>query len=123
MKEIAKEIFSFNKIKEYFINEMLGRLVGFIVGISTSSLFTKVVYEKKGLNNLFGLAKRKKIVVNTTPEWLQFVFSLIVGYVMLELVNYIIKYKKYRMVSDPIIQFFQSRQAQKPTEREESREV
>jgi hypothetical protein len=69
--------------------------VGFVVGMWTTSLFSKVVYEKKGIKNLFGLAPRKKIVVNTTPEWLQFVISALVGFIMLELINYFFKKKLY----------------------------
>ncbi len=95
MKAVAKEIFTRKKVTEFLINEAIGRFVGFIVGMWSTSLFSKVVYEKKGLNNLFGLAKRKKIVVNTTPEWLQLLISVLVGFIVLELINYCFKNKLY----------------------------
>ncbi len=95
MKAVAKEIFTRKKVTDFLITEAIGRFVGFIVGMWTTSLFSKVVYEKKGLKNLFGMAPRKKIVVNTTPEWLQFAISALVGFIMLELINYFFKNKLY----------------------------
>ncbi|HSZ24173.1 MAG TPA: hypothetical protein VK766_00560 [Cytophagaceae bacterium] len=95
MKKIAKEIFTWEKMIDFLLGEILGRFVGFIVGMWSTSMFSKVVYEKKGIKNLFGLAGRKKIVVNTTPEWLQFTISIIVGFIMLELVSYFFKNKYY----------------------------
>jgi hypothetical protein len=95
MKKVAQEIFTKKKMTDFLVNEMIGRFVGFIIGMWTTSLFSKVVYEKKGLKNLFGLAPRKKVVVNTTPEWLQLLISAIVGFIVLELINYFFKHKLY----------------------------
>lgn len=95
MKAVISSIFTKEKISEFIINEALGRFIGFLVGMWTSSWFTKTVYEKKGINNLFGLVKRKKIIVNTTPEWLQFTLSVLIGFIALELVNYFFKHKVY----------------------------
>lgn len=95
MKKVAQEIFTKKKMTDFLVNEMIGRFVGFIVGMWTTSLFSKVVYEKKGLKNLFGLAPRKKVVVNTTPEWLQLLISAVVGFIVLELINYFFKHKLY----------------------------
>lgn len=95
MKKIAQEIFTKKKMTDFLVNELIGRFVGFIVGMWTTSLFSKVVYEKKSFKNLFGLAPRKKIVVNTTPEWLQLLISAIVGFIVLELINYFFKHKLY----------------------------
>jgi hypothetical protein len=95
MKKVAQEIFTKKKMTDFLVNEMIGRFVGFIVGMWSTSLFSKVVYEKKGLKNLFGLAGRKKVVVNTTPEWLQLLISAVVGFIVLELINYFFKHKLY----------------------------
>jgi sterol desaturase/sphingolipid hydroxylase (fatty acid hydroxylase superfamily) len=95
MKKVVSEILNKEKVVNFIVNETIGRFVGFVVGMWSSSLFTKVVYEKRGLNNLFGMMPRKKVVVNTTPEWVQLLLSIIVGFIMLELVNYFFKNKLY----------------------------
>lgn len=90
-----KKIFTRKKIIDFIINEFLGKFVGFLVGMSTASWFSYEVYEKKGLRNLFGLAKRKKVIVNTTPEWIQWLVSAIVGFIVLELIRYFFETKMY----------------------------
>src|SRR5687767_5137781 len=90
-----KNLFSKKKFMKFMMNDFLGNFVGFIVGMWTASWFSYEVYEKKGLNNLFGLAKRKKIVVNTTPEWVQWIISAIIGFIVLELIRYFFEKKMY----------------------------
>ena len=90
-----KEIFTGKKVANFIINELLGKFIGFIVGMWASKFFSHQVYEKKGLNNLFGLAKRKKITVNDTPEWLQWIIAAVVGFIVLELISYFFEQKLY----------------------------
>ena len=47
------------------------------------------------MHNLFGLAGRKKVIVNDTPEWLQWALSVIIGFIALEFVNFFIETKKH----------------------------
>ena len=96
--ETLRKIFTSKKVLDFIINEILGKFVGFVVGMWTASWFSYYVYEKKGLKNLFGLAPRKKVLVNTTPEWLQWVISAIIGFIVLELFRYFFKEKKYLWV-------------------------
>ena len=51
------------------IQKTLGNLVGFAVGVLITNSFTHYVTERRSVKNLFGLAGRKKIQVNDTPEW------------------------------------------------------
>ena len=95
MKKVVAEVFRKEKLTDFVINEVLGRFIGFMVGMLTAKFFSYEVYEKKGLKNLFGLIKRKKIVVNTTPEWLQWIICALIGYITLELVNYFFRHKLY----------------------------
>jgi hypothetical protein len=95
MKKVLLEIFTTKKATDFLVNEVLGRFVGFIVGMSTTSWFSHYVHERKSIKNLFGLMPRKKVLVNTTPEWLQWVISALVGFIMLELINYFFRNKMY----------------------------
>lgn len=95
MIELFKNRITKDKIINFILGELVGRFVGFAVALWTSKMFSKVVYEKRGINNLFGLAGRKKVVVNTTPEWLQWLLGAIVGFIVLELVNYFFEHKMH----------------------------
>lgn len=90
VKKLNKET-----VKDFVINQALGNFVGFVVGMSVTQLFTHHVLEKRGFNNLFGLAGRKKVVVNDIPEWLQWTISAIVGYIALEYINHLVQTKKH----------------------------
>ncbi len=61
-------------------------------------VYQAYVLEKRGVNNLFGLAGRKKVVVNDVPEWLQWSLSVIAGFIALEFINYMIQKKKHILV-------------------------
>ncbi|MDX2190228.1 MAG: hypothetical protein SFY32_10215 [Bacteroidota bacterium] len=95
MKEKLKKIINKKKLTNLIVGELVGRFAGFAVAMWTTKMFSKVVYEKKDINNLYGLLGRKKMVVNTTPEWLQWLLGAIVGFLVLELVDYIIEQKIY----------------------------
>ena len=86
------------KIKAFIVDQALGNLIGFVVGMSVTNLFSHYVLEKRGVNNLFGLAGRKKVVVNDVPEWLQWSLSVIAGFIALEFINYMIQKKKHILV-------------------------
>ena len=90
--------FTSKKIKGFVVNQVIGNLIGFIIGLSVTHLFSHYVLEKRGVNNLFGLAGRKKVIVNDTPEWLQWALSVIIGFIALEFVNYFIETKKHRII-------------------------
>lgn len=90
--------FTPKKIKWFVVNQALGNLIGFIIGLSVTHFFSHYVIEKRGVNNLFGLAGRKKVIVNDTPEWLQWTLSVIIGFIALEFVNHFIETKKHHIM-------------------------
>lgn len=93
-----REKFTKEKIKNFLLNQAVGNLVGFIVGMWVTAMFSHYVLEKRGLKNLFGLAGRKKVVVNEIPEWLQGAISILVGFIALELINHFFQTKKHLLV-------------------------
>ncbi len=103
-----RERFSKKKIKDFIVKQAIGNFIGFVVGMWVTVMFSHHVLEKRGLKNLFGLAGRKKVVVNDAPEWLQGLLSIIIGFIALELVNYFFQSKKHLVVRDYLIALYKT---------------
>lgn len=80
------------------IQKTLGNLVGFAVGVFVTNSFTHYVTERRNVKNLFGLAGRKKVLVNETPEWVQYGLSILLGFIVLELINHFFESKKHILI-------------------------
>lgn len=100
------ENFSLPKIKIFIQKQVLGNLVGFIVGMWVVTTFSHEVLERKSIKNLFGLAGRKKVVVDEIPHWLQSTLSILIGFIVLELINHFFRTKKYLLLWDLIKKTF-----------------
>ena len=90
--------FTMPKLKAFILNQAIGNLIGFIVGMWVTALFSHYVLEKRGLKNLFGLTGRKKVAVNEIPEWLQKGLAILLGFIALELINHFFQTKKHVIV-------------------------
>ncbi|HEY3372168.1 MAG TPA: hypothetical protein VGK10_15035 [Prolixibacteraceae bacterium] len=90
-----REKFSFLRIKKFILQQALGNLVGFSVGMWVTTTFSHSVLERKNIKNLFGIMKRKDVTVNDIPHWLQVGISILVGFIVLELINYFFQTKQY----------------------------
>ena len=51
-----RERFTKQKIKDFIYKQAIGNLVGFIVGMWVTTMFSHYVLERRGLQNLFGLS-------------------------------------------------------------------
>ena len=78
-----RERFTKQKMKDFIYKQAIGNLVGFIVGMWVTTLFSHYVLERRGLQNLFGLAGRKKVAINIIPEWMQGLLSILIGFIAL----------------------------------------
>ncbi len=87
--------FSKQKIKDFILKQAVGNLIGFMIGMWVTAMFSHYVLEKRGLNNFFGLTGRKEIAVNEIPEWLQKGIAILVGFIALELINHFFQTKKH----------------------------
>ncbi len=92
--------FSRKYLTNVVIQKTLGNLVGFAVGILVTNSFTHYVTERKSIKNLFGLAHRKQVQVNDTPEWVQYIVSILLGFIVLEVINYFFESKKHLLIFD-----------------------
>ena len=90
-----REKFSFLSIKKFIFRQALGNLVGFTVGMWVTTTFSHNVLERRNIKNLFGIVKRKDVLVNDIPHWMQVGISILVGFIVLELINYFFQTKQY----------------------------
>ena len=90
-----REKFSFPRINKFILQKALGNLVGFTFGMWVTTTFSHSVLERKSIKNLFGIVKRKDVLVNEIPHWLQVGISILVGFIVLELINYFFQTKQY----------------------------
>ncbi len=90
--------FTKQKMKDFLLKQAIGNFIGFMVGMWVTAMFSHNTLEKRGLKNLFGLAGRKKIVVNEIPEWLQNGIAILIGFIVLELINHFFQSKKHLVV-------------------------
>ena len=87
--------FTFHRIKNFILQKSLGNLVGFVVGMWVTTTFSHSVLERRNFKNLFGIVRRKNVIVDDIPHWLQVGISILVGYIVLELINYFFQTKQY----------------------------
>lgn len=89
------EKFSFPRIRKFILEQALGNFTGFVVGMWVVSIFSHTVLEKRSINNLFGIAGRKTVVVNEIPHWTQTGISILIGFIVLELINLFFQTKQH----------------------------
>ena len=94
----VREKFTFHRIKNFILQKALGNLVGFVVGMWVTTTFSHHVLERRNLKNLFGIVKRQNVQVNDIPHWMQVGISILVGYIVLELINYFFQTKQYLLL-------------------------
>ena len=80
------------------VQNTIGNLIGFAVALLVSNSFTHYVIERRSIHNLFGIAGRKKVVVNDMPEWFQYGVSVLLGFFVLEVINHFFESKKHILI-------------------------
>jgi hypothetical protein len=79
-----------SKFTQFITNEILNLSVGYLAGLSASSLVAKF-FVKKGVGNLWGLAAKREAVNKDDYEWLLFGASYLIGLAVMLTVSYAMK--------------------------------
>jgi len=95
MHEFIRNTFSRQKLHQLCINTALGNFVGFVAGSLVMMLTTYQTVERRAIKNLFGILPRHTVVVHRLPEWLEWTLSVLVGYIVMEIVRFIINNNRY----------------------------
>lgn len=79
-----------SKFINFIAGEALNLSVGYLAGLSASTLVSKF-FVKKGLVNLWGLTAKRDAVGKDDYEWLMFIASYLIGLLVMVSVNYLMK--------------------------------
>jgi hypothetical protein len=100
MHEFIRNRLSRQKLQQLYVKAALSNFVGFVAGSLVTVLTTYHSVERRALKNLFGILPRRTVVVHVLPEWLEWALSILFGYLVMELVRYILKSNKYLLLID-----------------------
>src|SRR5262245_41012688 len=95
MQEFFRNTFSLQKLHQLCVNTALGNFVGFVAGSFVMKLTTYQTVEHRALRNLFGILPRHTVVVHRLPEWLEWTLCVLIGYIVMEIVRYVINGNRY----------------------------
>ncbi|HEV8505604.1 MAG TPA: hypothetical protein VGQ53_09400 [Chitinophagaceae bacterium] len=76
----------------YLSDQFIGRLTGFIIGLWASQLVHHF-FTTRSIHNLWGLTAKKTVVSKQAFGNLEWIASVIIGYVVFEIVLRILKHK------------------------------
>jgi hypothetical protein len=84
----------FNKktIIKYLYDQLTGNFAGFIVGMSATGLVSNF-FETRSIKNLWGIASKKTIIDKGTFHTLEWIISIVIGFIVFEIMTKIIKEK------------------------------
>jgi hypothetical protein len=76
----------------YLYDQLTGNLLGFLVGMSATKLVSQF-FETRGLKNLWGLTAKKTVVDKGTFANLEWIISILIGFIVFEIMTKIVKAK------------------------------
>jgi hypothetical protein len=79
-------------IGKYVYDQLTGNFTGFLIGLSATTLVSNF-FETRNIRNLWGLASKKTIVDKDTFSNLEWIISLIIGFIVFEIMTKIVKAK------------------------------
>lgn len=91
-----------NLIK-YFYDNFIGNFLGFMVGMASSRLVSHF-FATRSIRNLWGLTSRKTVINKTTYSNLEWIISVVIGFIVFEIISKWIKkktdelYPKYKAI-------------------------
>ena len=76
----------------YFSDQFIGRFTGFIIGLWASQLVHHF-FTTRSIHNLWGLTAKKTVVSRQTFGHLEWISSVLIGYIVFEIILRILKNK------------------------------
>jgi hypothetical protein len=91
-KLITMKIVSRKVVLRYLYDQLTGNFAGFLIGMSATTLVSQF-FETRGLRNLWGLTSKKTVVDKDTFSNLEWIISIVIGFVVFELMTKVVKRK------------------------------
>ncbi|MGC3943280.1 MAG: hypothetical protein QM762_01870 [Chryseolinea sp.] len=77
-------------ILTYLYDQLTGNLMGFLVGMSATKLVSQF-FETRSFKNLWGITSKKTVVDKSTFANLEWIISIIIGFIVFEIMTKIVK--------------------------------
>ena len=74
------------KLARYIFDNMIGNLTGFIIGLASTRLISHY-FATRSIKNLWGLTSHKTVVAKTTYSNLEWIVSVLIGFLVFEVVS------------------------------------
>ena len=100
MREFMRNSLSPQKLRQLYVKAAFSNFVGYVAGTTVTILTTYQTVERRALKNLFGILPRKTVVVHRLPEWLEWTLCIILGYLVMEIVRYVLTSSKVWLFVD-----------------------
>jgi hypothetical protein len=87
MKIISRKV-----VLKYLYKQLTGTFAGFLIGMSATRLVAQF-FETRGFRNLWGLTSKKTIVDKETFSNLEWIISIVIGFIVFEIFTKVVKEK------------------------------
>ena len=77
-------------ISKYLYQQLTGNFIGFLIGVSATGLVSHF-FETRSFKNLWGLTAKKTIVDKDTFQALEWIISIVIGFIAFEIVTKVVK--------------------------------
>lgn len=80
------------KLGKYLYDNFAGNFIGFMIGIASTRLVSHF-FATRSIKNLWGLTSRKTVIDKTTFSNLEWAISVVIGFVVFEIISKSVKKK------------------------------
>lgn len=79
-------------ILRYLYDQLTGNFIGFLIGTTAAGLVSQF-FETRSIKNLWGLTAKKAVVDKETFSNLEWVISIVIGFIVFEIMTKVVKEK------------------------------
>jgi hypothetical protein len=90
MRYLKKKI-----VLPYLYNQLTGNFLGFMIGMSATGLVSQF-FETRSIRNLWGLSSKKTIIDKETFAGLEWIISIVIGFIVFEIITKVMKERLVR---------------------------
>jgi hypothetical protein len=77
---------------KYTYDQLTGSFIGFLLGMAATRLVSRF-FVTKSIRNLWGLTAKKRVIDKQTFHYLELIISIVIGFIVFEIVTKVIKKK------------------------------
>ena len=77
-------------VSQYLYDQLTGNFIGFLIGVSATGLVSQF-FETRSFRSLWGLTAKKTVVDKGTFQALEWIISIVIGFIAFEIVTKVIK--------------------------------